>query len=124
MAWTMYLIGHHPEVQKALHQEVDSVLGNSDEVTFEMLGDLKYLDMVLKESLRIYPSVPYIGRQLTEDIVLDGKTIPAGTTMSIEIFMILHHPKYWPEPEKFIPERWADGSEEKDPYLYIPFSAG
>jgi len=111
-------------VQAKLHEEVDEVLGNGNEVTSEMLSELKYLDMVLKESLRIRPSVPFIGRLLTEDIVVNGVAIPAGTNVDIHIYVLHHHPDHWTEPEKFDPERWAPGTEDKDPYLYIPFSAG
>ena len=87
-------------------------MGNGTEVTSEMLGELKYLDMVLKESLRLRPSVTFIGRQLTEDVVMNGVTVPAGTNVNIQIYMLHHNPKYWEEPETFNPERWAPGTED------------
>jgi len=124
MAWTLWLIATYHKVQATLHEEIDHVLGEGKEVTSEMLSELKYLDIVLKESLRVYPSVPFVQRELTEDVVLDGETIPAGTMVEVNINILHRNPKYWEDPEEFKPERWENETEEKDPYLYIPFSAG
>lgn len=124
LAWTLQLLGQYPAVQKAVQQEVDTVMGDSKDVAYDMLGEFKYLDMVLKESLRVYPSVPFIGRVLTEDAVINGVLLPKGTNVDIQIYALHHNPLVWDEPEKFNPERWANESEERDPYKYIPFSAG
>ena len=125
IAWTMHLLGSHPEIQERLYQEVQEVMGDEKDLSYEMLGQLKYLEMVLKESLRLYPSVPGIGRVLTEDVDVEGVTIPAGTQVMVSIFSLHHNSKYWPEPEKFDPERWTpENSEGRDPYQYVPFSAG
>jgi len=73
LAWTIHLIGKYPEVQAKLHAEVDEVFSNapegSTEVTYDMLSQFKYLELVLKESLRMYPSVFSISRVLSEDVV-------------------------------------------------------
>jgi len=100
-------------------------MGNSNVVTSEMISQLKYLDMVIKESLRIYPSVPGIGRVLSEDVVIDGVTIPKGTDITIQIHVMHNSKRFWEDPEVFDPERWSlENSKDKDPFLYIPFSAG
>ncbi len=67
-AWACHCIGSHPEVQQRIHKEIDSLFGSSDRhVTSEDLGNLKYLELVIKESLRLFPSVPVHGRVFTED---------------------------------------------------------
>lgn len=71
-SWTLYLLGLHPAVQERVRQEVDSVLDRkgtpNGQIEFDDLKELKYLEQVLKESQRLYPSVPFIGRQLIEDV--------------------------------------------------------
>lgn len=70
-SWTLYLLGLHRPVQDKVRAEVDRVLenkANGDYIDFDDLKELKYLEMVLKESQRLYPSVPFIGRQLIEDV--------------------------------------------------------
>lgn len=100
-------------------------MGDEKDLTYDMLNQLKYLDMVLKESLRIYPSVPGFGRVLTEDVTINGVVVPAGTDVFVSIYAIHHNSDYWEDPEKFDPERWtSENSEGRDPYQYVPFSAG
>lgn len=68
MNWFLHLMGNNPEIQARVHKEVDEVLGGDGrEVTYEDLGNLRYLEACFKETLRLYPSVPLIGRQCTED---------------------------------------------------------
>jgi len=72
MAWTLFLIATHPDVQQRLHEEIDEVLGDQKRpLTMEDLRRLEYLERVTKESLRFRPSVPVIGRELTEDVVVN-----------------------------------------------------
>lgn len=67
-SWACQLIGSHPQVQEKLHAEIDSVLGESNRpLTNEDLRELKYLDCVIKETLRLFPSVPFFGRKFSED---------------------------------------------------------
>jgi len=125
MAWTISLIGQYPEVQKRLQDEVDQVIGDSQEITFDSLSQLKYLEMVIKESLRLYPSVPMMGRILTEDVLMNDHIVPKGTAVNISIFSLHHNPLVWENPSEFNPERWTlENCEGRDPFSYIPFSAG
>ena len=103
---------------------MDHVLGDGKDVSYDMLSELKYLEQVLKESLRLYPSVPFFGRELTEDVVLEGVAIPAGTIVDIQVSVLHRDPANWENPNDFKPERWENEAEERDPYAYIPFSAG
>ena len=67
-AWAFHLIGSHPDVQKKIQSELEDIFGDSDRfVTNDDLGNLKYLECVIKESLRLFPSVPFHGRIITED---------------------------------------------------------
>nr|ATW72313.1 cytochrome p450 CYP4V38 [Brachionus calyciflorus] len=125
-SWACQLIGSHPEVQKKLHEEIDSVLGQTNRpLTNEDLKELKYLDLVIKETLRLFPSVPYFGRVISEDCNIGGYKVLKGETAVIAAFMIHRDEKYFPDPEKFDPERFLpENSKDRHPYAYIPFSAG
>ncbi|XP_043949541.1 probable cytochrome P450 4d14 isoform X1 [Drosophila biarmipes] len=127
IAFTLYLLARHPEVQARAFQEIRDVLGDdkSTPVTMQQLGELKYLECVIKESLRLFPSVPLIGRHITQDTVLDGKLIPAHSDVLILIYHAQRDPEYFPDPEKFLPERFSlERKGEINPFAYTPFSAG
>nr|QVK45574.1 cytochrome P450 [Brachionus paranguensis] len=125
-SWACQLIGSHPEVQKKLHEEIDSVLGQSNRhLTNDDLKELTYLDLVIKETLRLFPSVPYFGRTLSEDCEVGGYKVLKGETAVIVAYMIHRDVKYYPDPEKFDPERFLpENTKNRNPYAYIPFSAG
>lgn len=127
ISFALHLISRHAEVQQKLFEEIVEVLGNDKDrpVSMRDLGELKYLECVVKESLRLYPPVPIIGRYFTEDVEIHGKMIPAGTNYTVGIFVSLRDPKTFPDPDAFKPERFLNQSIDKiDPYAYIPFSAG
>lgn len=125
-SWACQLIGSHPQVQKKLHEEIDAILGESDRpLNNEDLKELKYLDLVIKETLRLFPSVPYFGRKISEDCDVGGYKILKGETAVIVAYMIHRDEKYYPEPEKFDPDRFLpENSKDRNAYAYIPFSAG
>ncbi|XP_070264337.1 cytochrome P450 4V2-like isoform X2 [Myotis yumanensis] len=126
MNWALYLLGCYPEVQKKLDNELDEVFGNSDRpVTSEDLKKLKYLECVIKETLRIFPSVPIIARELNEDCDVGGYKIVKGSQILIIPYALHRDPKYFPDPEEFKPERFfPENSMGRHPYAYVPFSAG
>ncbi|XP_050077622.1 cytochrome P450 4d1-like [Anopheles maculipalpis] len=128
ISFTILLLAKHQDIQQKLFEEIETALGDSAATVFltnSLLQELKYLDMVIKESLRLVPPVPFIGRKLLEDMELNGTIIPAGTTLSLNIFALHRNPEVFPEPEKFIPERFSDENHiKRAPYDYIPFSAG
>ncbi|CAG2208814.1 CYP4V2 [Mytilus edulis] len=126
MSFTMHLIGAHPEVQAKVHKELDEVFGDSNRrATMKDLKSLKYLECVIKEGLRLFPSVPFFGRTTTEDLVIDDVTIPQGTTCILVTFALHMDPKYFPNPEKFDPDRFLqENIKNRHPYCYVPFSAG
>ncbi|XP_065366480.1 cytochrome P450 4d2-like [Calliphora vicina] len=127
ISFTLYLIARHPEIQQKLVEEIKEVIGTDKNtpVTYRELQDLKYMELVIKESQRLYPSVPAIGREIQEDIKVGAITIPANTNVNIPLFMVLRDPDYFIKPNDFIPERFDSTSNEKiHPFAYTPFSAG
>ncbi|UYV77769.1 CYP4V2 [Cordylochernes scorpioides] len=126
-SWVLYLLGLHPEIQKRVHSEMDDVFGEDFErlVETEDAKKLKYLECVMKESQRLYPVVPYIGRCLSEDLAIDKYIIPAGSTVAVFLYMIHHSPDVYPNPETFDPDRFLpENVNKRHPFAYLPFSAG
>ncbi|CAD7090292.1 unnamed protein product [Hermetia illucens] len=127
IAFALYQLSQHKDIQDRLYEELVDIFGDADhmEITYKKLADLNYLDMIVKEALRIRPSVPIIGRKLTEDTIIDGVNVPKGTNIIIPIFAIHNNPEHFPNPQKFDPDRFDPSQTEKrHPFAYVPFSAG
>ncbi|KFO79690.1 Cytochrome P450 4V2, partial [Cuculus canorus] len=126
MNWVLYLLGHNPEAQKKVHRELDEVFGNSERpVTMDDLKKLRYLECVVKEALRIYPSVPLFARTLREDCLIRGYRVPKGTNVLVITYALHRDPEIFPDPEEFRPERFfPENCKGRHPYAYVPFSAG
>nr|QST15028.1 CYP4BY4 protein [Diaphanosoma celebensis] len=126
MTWFLHCISKHPEEQQKIFDEVDAVFGHSDRpCTTHDMTQLKYLECCIKEALRLYPSVPGIMRNLTDDVEIGGYTLPAGASVAIVIYGMHHSPKVYPDPEEYKPERFLpENSVGRPPYAFIPFSAG
>lgn len=128
VSFTLYNLAKYPIVQQKAYEEVISVVGEDPlkSLEFSHLHDLTYLDTVIKETLRLYPSVPIIGRRCVEEVTIEGKTIPAGANIIIGIYFMGRDPEYFDNPLEFKPERFGgETSVEKfNPYKYVPFSAG
>ncbi|XP_029156077.1 cytochrome P450 4V2-like isoform X2 [Nylanderia fulva] len=126
ISWTLFLLGNNLDQQEKVHKELEEVFEDSKTpASVKKLSQLKYLDMAIKESLRLYPSVPIILRQLSQDIKLSNYTLPKGATVSIQIAFMHRNPQIWPDSTKFDPDRFLpENSKHRHPYAYIPFSAG
>ncbi|XP_054706470.1 cytochrome P450 4c3-like [Uloborus diversus] len=127
ISWALYNIGLRPDIQENIHNELDRIFGGDENrpITTDDVREMKYLECVLKESQRLYPSLPVIGRELEEDIVVDGYTVPAGTTCMLATFMLHRNPEVFPNPEVFDPERFLpENCVGRHPFAYVPFSAG
>nr|CAD7197562.1 unnamed protein product [Timema douglasi] len=126
ICWALYLLGSHPAIQDRVVEELNYVLGDYDRrLVMKDFQNLKYLECCIKEALRLYPSVPFIARQLKQDVKIAHYTIPAGTTALIVTYMLHRNPEYFPEPEKFNPDHFLpENCLGRHPYAYIPFSAG
>ncbi|XP_077504616.1 cytochrome P450 4c3-like [Amblyomma americanum] len=125
-SFAIHLLGNHPETLAKVHEELDAVFGSDRErpVTVEDIKQLKYLDCVLKEALRLYPPIPAIARKLGEDVSIGKYTIPKGTVSVIFIYFMHRHPRFFPKPNDFIPERFLEVDQDRHPFLYIPFAGG
>ena len=105
--------------------EIDEVLGSRVFVRSEDISKLKYLEQVSKEALRLHPPQPAITRMANEAVTLGGLHIPAKTSIMVDAYVLHHNPKYWEDPEKFDPDRFAPSNQHKVAhYAYIPFSLG
>lgn len=102
------------------------MIGTEGYVTLEHLSSMKYLDMVVKEGLRVYPGIPMYARELTADFEVDGFTLKKGTIAVISTLAMQRCKDVWgPDADKFDPERWTPEREEgRHPYSFLPFSAG
>jgi cytochrome P450 len=120
-AWTLLLLATHPEVARAVTQELQDVLGG-EAPTCEQLGQLPVLDRVIRESMRILPPVPYSTRRGVEPFQLGPHGFPAGTTVVFSHFITHHLPEIFEQPEHFNPDRWK--TLNCSPYEYLPFGAG
>ncbi|KAJ1531362.1 hypothetical protein ONE63_000045 [Megalurothrips usitatus] len=121
LGWALELLGRHAAVQDALAEELRAA--GSD---WSAVSRLPFLDRVLKECLRLRPSVPFISRYTDHDIVLsDGKVVPADAVVNILIYDLHRHPDHFPDPERFDPDRFLPEKEQaRHPFAYVPFSAG
>jgi len=117
--FTLYMISKHVDVQQKLNKEIEEVLGN-DEITFKSLSEFKYLDMVIKETLRLYPPVPIISRRLFEEDDFGDFVAPGNANYNIVLYSLLRDPANFEKPNEFIPERFL---ENIIPFGFIPFSA-
>ncbi|XP_073830228.1 cytochrome P450 4d2-like [Musca autumnalis] len=122
LGFTLYALSRNADVQQKIYQELIQVIGsNVDEpLTYNKLMDLQYMDKVIKESLRMYPPVPFIGRQTIEDLYIDNQLIPKGTSLLLGIITMQNDPEYFQEPQKFMPDRDAPTNN----FVFVPFSAG
>lgn len=128
LTFILLLLGTDQVVQQRLYDEIrEAVMRNEGQpLSMTQFGELKYLDRVIREGIRLYPSVPFISRELTEDFYLeDGTRIPSGKTINFCIFDLHRDEEYFPDPERFDPDRFLpEIVEKRHPFAYLPFSAG
>jgi len=122
LTWAWYLLARHPAVTARLQEELEGV---SDPLTVPVLNELPYLDQVVKESLRILPSVWVFMKEPTEDVELRGFHIPKGAQVMISAYVTQHDARWFPSPETFDPDRFSPERIRDIPDgAYIPFSGG
>lgn len=125
LSFIMHTLATHPDVQKKLQQEIDTTLPNKAFPTYDVMMEMEYLDMVVSETLRLYPIASKIFRMCKKDVEINGVFIPKGTVVTVPMFVLQRDSKYWPEPDKFHPERFSKKNKESiDPYIYMPFGSG
>lgn len=124
MTHGLMILADHDDIQDRIFEEVQSILGGVDrQVTASDLADMKYLEAVIKEILRLYPSVPFVGRQVSEDFMMSDVLVKKGTAVDVHIYDVHRREDLFPDAEAFKPERFI-GTTLKHPYAFVPFSAG
>jgi cytochrome P450 len=119
LAWILYHLGKHPDVQETLYEELR---GNSKKDNFH---EVKYLEYVIKEGLRLHPPAVSFSRKLDKDTTIDGTFFKKGTGIALNVLSLHTNPEYWKNPLDFNPGRFAEEQFiKRHPYCYIPFSAG
>ncbi|XP_066480717.1 cytochrome P450 4A4-like [Tiliqua scincoides] len=126
ISWIFYSMAQNPEHQQRCREEIQEVLGDRDTIQWDDLGKIPYTTMCIKESLRIYPPVPSVGRQLSKPITFcDGRTLPTGSLIAINIYNIHRNPSIWQDPEVFDPTRFSpENSSHRHSHAFVPFAAG
>jgi cytochrome P450 len=124
LTWIWYLLARHPEVEEKLSEELRSVLGGRAPTVAD-LPKLRYTEMVVRESMRLYPPAPGAAREPIEDVAIGGFQAPKGSLLSINTYVMHRDARFFAEPDRFHPERFGQGWEERIPrYAYLPFGAG
>ncbi|UJR23769.1 hypothetical protein I4U23_026745 [Adineta vaga] len=124
MSFFFYIMAIQPAIQEKVYHEIQQEIGDN-EVTYEKLNELRYLDMVINETLRMYTPFIRTDRVASQDYQLGSYLIPKGSIINISIYPVHHDPEAWPEPEKFIPERFLSIEKAKrHPLTYLPFGDG
>ena len=124
LTWTWYLLAKHPEIEARMQAEIDQLPADRPP-EFDDLPRLRYTEMVLAESMRMYPPAWIIGRIATAGHTVDRYTIPAGSVVILSPYVTHRHPRYYPDAERFDPERFAPGRREERPrFSYFPFGGG
>ena len=124
LSWTWMLLAQNPEAEAKLHEELDRVLQRRLP-TLDDLPELRYTEMVLAESMRLYPPAWAMGRQATRDVALGPYLLPAGTYFFFSQYIIQRSAEHYPDPLRFDPERFTPENRAGRPKLvYFPFGAG
>ncbi|WP_026607857.1 cytochrome P450 [Methylocapsa acidiphila] len=125
LTWALYLISQNPDVEARLLDELHAVLGGRPPSAADV-RKLRYADMVIKETLRLYPPVWLLGPRVGVDAFEVGPyRLPAGATVLISPWVTHRDPRYFAQPEKFDPDRWSEKTNEpSEKYAYFPFSGG
>eukprot|EP01038_Epipyxis_sp_PR26KG_P012460 gene12460-16713_t len=113
-SYICYLLASHPDVQEKLYSEMLSVMGDRTEVTADDFSNMKYLSMVMQETLRLFAIIPNITRSCAEDVHIEecNITIPKGVDVMIPMFLINRDPDLWNNPNEFLPERFSDSGND------------
>ncbi|XP_052775083.1 cytochrome P450 3A24-like [Mya arenaria] len=124
LVFTTYFLAVHQDLQDELVQEINEKVGTT-EVSYDIIQTLTNLDMFVSESMRLYPPVTRINRQITKEVKVSDFTLPRNISLTVPVYTIHRLAEYWPEPEKFDPNRFsAENKSNIQPYTYLPFGTG
>ncbi len=125
LTWAWYLLAQNPEAEARLHAELDEVLAGGRAPEPEDVPALPYTEMVVAETMRLYPPAWALGRLALEDHEVGGYLIPRGSLVLVSQYVVQRDPRFWPDPERFDPERWTPEAKGARPqFAYFPFGGG
>jgi len=122
LAWALYEIGRHPQVQEGLYRQAQALQAEVPPGA-EQVASLDYFEQVINEILRLYPPIHVGNRKAEKDLPACGYEIPQGERVMVSYYTTHHDEQHWPHPEKFDPARFAPG-EKHVPYSFLPFGGG
>ncbi|HEV7238250.1 MAG TPA: cytochrome P450 [Thermoanaerobaculia bacterium] len=124
LAWTLYQLARNPEVEREFHHELDAVLGGRLPTPADY-ARLPYTEMVLAESMRLFPPAWAVGRMALEDVTIGEWTVPRGALVLVSQWVTHRDARFWPDPERFDPLRFTPDAKAARPKMaYFPFGGG
>jgi cytochrome P450 len=124
LGWTWYMLSHNSDCERSFHEEIDREL-QGRLPTYEDLLRLRYVEMVMAESMRLYPPAWAMGRYALRDFQLGEFFLPAKTTVLMSQFITHRDPRFFPDPLRFDPERFTpEAKARRGKFTYFPFGAG
>uniref|UniRef100_A0A1L8E439 Putative cytochrome n=1 Tax=Nyssomyia neivai TaxID=330878 RepID=A0A1L8E439_9DIPT len=128
-SYCVLMLAMHPKIQDKVYEEIEGIFGKNCRnpvVEYEHFNRLEYLDRVLKETLRLYPVVPYFARKVSKDFNLAGHKVPIGVRIMISLITVQRDPAIWgPDADAFNPDNFLpENVQSRHPYSYFPFGGG
>ncbi|GAB4375405.1 MAG: cytochrome P450 [Elainellaceae cyanobacterium] len=124
LSWAWFLLATHPHVEEKLQAELQAVLAGRSP-TWADLPKLRYTEWIILEAMRLYPPVWALARTVASDCEIAGYSVKAGSDVVASQWVVQRDPRWFPEPEAFNPDRWAnDLAKRLPPYTYFPFGGG
>lgn len=126
LTWTYYLLSENPLIETRLQEELYSTFGNSrTPITVDDVPKLQYTEKLLTESMRLFPPAWALGRQAIDDYKVGGYSVPKGSIILMSQYVMHRDPRYFPEPDRFYPDRWTEEFRKQLPrFSYFPFGGG
>jgi cytochrome P450 len=125
LTWAWYLLAQNPEAESELHAELDRVLEGGRPPAVEDLQALRYTEMIVAETMRLYPPAWAIGRLALAEHEAGGYQIPRGSLVLVSQYVMHRDPRFFPDPERFDPARFAPAAKDARPqFAYFPFGGG
>jgi len=118
-------LARYPDIQEKIYQEIQNTIGDNVP-TIDDLSKLSYLDCFINETMRLHPAAPFLPtRVATKDFKYNNHVIPKDTIVGIHIAAVQKNPEFWPNPEKFDPDRFLpENRKGRHHYAFLPFSSG
>lgn len=124
LSWAWYLLSQHPEIEAKLHAELADVLAGRVPTAADV-PKLTYTRMVFAETMRLYPPAWGFDRKAAKDVQIGEYLIPKNSLVVVSPYAVHHDPRWYPDPERFDPERWRpEAAAERPKYSYFPFGGG